>query len=203
MTKRHKDIFPLPSLVSILQKYDYDVITWFLRRKMIFCFNSTKVRLWLAPGAAERSNGMFQFYKSTIMTQERKAQKGGTFVSILQKYDYDDLIAKNTKFVEEVSILQKYDYDIPLLSNVRALNVRFNSTKVRLWRIIVWIYEGITMFQFYKSTIMTTPQMASLQAPHCFNSTKVRLWPCHEMARILVKSCAKLAKNNEKNVDME
>jgi len=27
--------------------------------------------------------------------------------------------------------------------------------------------------------------------------------PCHEMARILVKSCAKLEKNNEKNVDME
>ena len=74
-------------------------------------------------------------------------------VSILQKCDYDAHDLTKDFSLCEVSILQKCDYD---------------SRPIRQG-------EGGTMFQFYKSAIMTFATDEGCVCAICFNSTKVRL----------------------------
>ena len=129
-------------------------------------FNSTEVRLWLKGDFSAPTFTRFQFYRSTIMTQ--------------------------------------------LCLECRNLLTRFNSTEVRLWLIIFFIIIGIVLicfnstevrlwlsfsllilqfasvFQFYRSTIMTLAIVSISHQLTGFNSTEVRLWRCTALSWGLV-----------------
>ena len=162
--------------VSILQKYDYDRRYRLTPVQVFQSFNSTEVRLWLLSLCLATIPPKFQFYRSTIMTDDKDWQLVCLWVSILQKYDYDILIR-------------------PIAG---AFNC-FNSTEVRLWpgrwgriwRLLVFQFYRSTImtiadhvdiginpsrFQFYRSTIMTSGAEYWQQGLHRFNSTEVRLW---------------------------
>ena len=165
-------------LVSILQKYDYDLLLPFDLLYQIG-FNSTEVRLWqfwnwmtikclvvsilqkydydlFCRGFKAKTN-RFQFYRSTIMTLVRYLR--GVGVAVFQFYR-STIMTRQVQFLllcAPVSILQKYDYD--------GLECRSD--------------RHILKFQFYRSTIMTCAALCTLASTHqtCFNSTEVRLWP--------------------------
>ena len=164
--------------VSILQKYDYDILALALPLPEL-TFQFYRSTIMTGGGKCDKKGApQFQFYRSTIMTKQRTVGTAVKRVSILQKYDYDRG-EKNKMFTflhrfnstevrlwpeyffadhatVVVSILQKYDYDSYTSPYHSSSSVCFNSTEVRLWRGSEYTNNLYCLFQFYRSTIMTS-----------------------------------------------
>ncbi len=148
-----------------------------------FSFNSTEVRLWpKAPSNKGKSNGLFQFYRSTIMTVGAYPNIGMHWVSILQKYDYDLVTrtARNGEWLFQFyrstimtinAIKQVYHITgfnstevrlwLHIIRQICLTMTSFNSTEVRLWLPASNVASSVAVFQFYRSTIMTSGCWAS------------------------------------------
>ncbi len=155
--------------VSILQKYDYDLLSFFKFFLPLFSFNSTEVRLWPSSKATAMASqaAMFQFYRSTIMTlledglEPRLQCFNSTEVRLWQKKTKIKLLdltfgfqfyrstimtrqtRRNRNNDSGVSILQKYDYD------------SFPNTDIRKRKIVSILQkydydETRTLHQYYQ-----------------------------------------------------
>ena len=101
----------LDYLISILQKYDYNVVSIIQILLMRIISILQKYDYNTSVDCRHNRELKFQFYKSTIITQINQIFITQTFISILQKYDYN----KGKRFFLFhqiiISILQKYDYN--------------------------------------------------------------------------------------------
>ncbi len=158
--------------VSILQKCDYDEYRGMTVSLLVERFNSTKVRLWRGDGVSQDGGGVFQFYKSAIMTEG--------------SLDYTAIQPK-FQFYESAIMTRTWYKTLPLFAGFNSTKVRlwpndstaswhrrlrFNSTKVRLWPYALPSAVLKNMFQFYKSAIMTRPRRSGRNAQLAFQFYK-------------------------------
>ena len=116
--------------ISILQKYDYDIIDF------VFIFMIYYISI-------------LQKYDYDSRRQWRPRYIN--HISILQKYDYDRVKQAFKKAFGEISILQKYDYDMRIFRAMRKdpLFQFYRSTIIIPNSLILTLFEFISILQKY------------------------------------------------------
>ena len=164
--------------VSILQKYDYDTHQRQSTHSRL-SFNSTKVRLWLL------SVCLLCLCLPCFNSTEVRLWlhlTAGTTPNVVMFQFYRSTIMTVTPRIDIVSnllvsILQKYDYDYvwPIFATASRKFQFYRSTIMTIIREADAVFS--VKFQFYRSTIMTFLSWCVRYGVWRFNSTEVRLWP--------------------------